>query len=367
MPSPRALALSLLTTLTIGGISFADGQLPPPPPPPAAPRDPNAVPPVVAPAPKPPIPADAPRAVLDRNTHDFGTAKQNAELKASFTLKNEGKSTLTVELRADCGCAAAIADVKSLEPGESTPIRMTFRTQHYVGTVTKRVRVLTNDPVDPTLEIKVKVDVAEGVVVDPAYFYFGYVEAGTAPSLTIKVQWKDGVGAPFDLVSSEAPGLDVDVATKKFDAVPWHGYEVTATFRKPPPIGRVTGSVVLRTSAADSPRIVVTLTADVSGKIWVDRREVSLGFLPQGKERTIMVGCHALKTGADLGTVTAKARNGRVVVRAVRAQDKEWLIEIQSPETAAAGRLEDVVEVTSSLVPETAEIVVKGEILPKKD
>lgn len=366
MASPRALALSLLTTLAIGGISFADGQLPPPPPP-GAPLDPVPVPPVVVPAQKAPIPANAPRAVLDRLAHDFGTAKQNAELKTTFTLKNEGRSTLTFELRADCGCAAATTDVKALEPGESTPVRMSFRTQHYVGPVTKRIRVLSNDAVEPSLEIKVKVDVSEGVVVDPAYFYFGYVEAGTAPSLTIKVQWKDGVGTPFELTSSEAPGLDVDVTTKKFDTAPWHGYEVTTTFRKPPPIGRASGTVILRTNSADSPRITVTLTADVSGKIWVDRREVSLGLLPQGKERTVMVGCHAAKPGIDLGTVTAKARSGRVIVRAVRAEDKEWLIEIQSPEAAAPGTLADVIEVTSSLVPEIAEIAVKGEVLPKKD
>ena len=84
--------------------------------------------------------------------------------------------------------------------------------------MTKRIRVLTNDPANPSLEIRLKVDVSAGVVVDPARFYFGAVEVGTAPSLTIKIQWKDGVGTPFELTSSEIPGLDIALTTKKFDA-----------------------------------------------------------------------------------------------------------------------------------------------------
>ena len=116
MPSRRALVNSLATALlasaAIGGLSSADGQLPPPAPPPlTSPTD--ALPPVVVSKPAPAIPADAPKAVLDRSEHDFGVSKQEAELKTEFRLTNEGKSPLTLELRADCGCAAGIADVSA--------------------------------------------------------------------------------------------------------------------------------------------------------------------------------------------------------------------------------------------------------------
>ncbi len=384
MPSPRRFLLVSLAALAIGGLSFADGPvppvapappvapgspLPPPPPPapPATPPDPALLPPVVAPAPSVAADPNAAKAVLDRRAHDFGTAKQGAELKADFTLKNEGKSTLTLQLRADCGCAAAIADVKSLEPNASTTIHVTYLTRDYVGPLVKRIHVLSNDPVDPRLEISLRVDVAEGVVLDPAFLYFGYVEAGSSPSKSIKVQWKDGVGTPFEIASSEVSGLDMALTSKRFDADAWHGYEVTATFRKPPAIGTWSGTAILKLGSADGRRITIPVSAFVSGKVFLDRREVSLGLLPQGKERTVMIGCRGLRPEIDIGVVTAKSRNGRVVVRAIRAQDKEWLIEIQAPETATVGRLDDVVEVTSSTIPETAEIVVKGEVLAKKD
>lgn len=369
-PSPLRVSLLLAACGLVGlAAAFADGQLPPPPPPPqpAPPLPtPGALPPVTAPAKPKDVPADAPVAALDRLEHDFGVAKQETDLKTEFTLKNEGKSTLTFDLHADCGCSIPVSDVRSLEPGQSTPIRVTFRTFAMVGRQSKRVRVLSNDPARTTLEIHLKADISAGVVVDPMRFYFGQVEVGTAPSLTIKVQWKDGIGSPFKILSTEIPGLDLALSTKPFDAPPWHGYEVTAAFKSPPPVGTVSGTAIVRTDSPDVPRISAAVTAFVSGRIWLDRREISLGLLPQGKERVVSVGCRALKPGIDLGAVTAKARGGRVKVAAIRAQE-EWLIEIASPEGAAPGRLDDVIDVACALPGETAEIAVKGEVLAKKD
>ena len=158
----------------------------------------------------------------------------------------------------------------------------------------------------------------------------------------------------------------MELTTKPFEAPPWHGYEVTAAFRKPPAVGTVSGTAILRTDSPDAKRISAAVTAFVSGKIFLDRREISLGLLPEGKERIVSVGCRALRAGIDLGTVTAKARDGRVTVRAIRAQE-EWLIEIGSKVDSPVGRLDDVIDVTSSLPGETAQIVVKGEVLAKRD
>lgn len=379
MSPSRSRLASLAAALLLGGIAFADdpapGALPAPPPPPVVPTPPAAPP--VAPAPVPvsptpttPAPAPAPaaggpKAVVEPLEHDFGTVKQEAEFKTEFTLRNEGTSTLTFEPRADCGCSAATTDTNSLEPGESTKVRVLFRTFAFVGPVTKRIRLVTREPDHKTIvEMKIKADVSSGVVVDPARFFFGPVEIGSKPSLTLKVEWKEGAGTPFKILSTEVPGIDLELTTKPFDAPPWHGYEVTATFRTPPPVGTVSGTAIVRTDSPDAPRVTAAVTAFVSGKLWVDRREVSLGMIREGKERATMVGCRALRPGVDIGEVTAKARAGKVSVRAIRS-GSEWMIEIQSPETAKPGRLDDVVDVSCGIEGEKAEIAVRGEVLAK--
>ncbi len=325
-------------------------------PAPAAPGSP-------APA-QPPPTGKRPRIQLDRTTYDFGVAKQEAELDGEVVVTNLGDAPLHIlDLRASCGCSAATLLEREIPPGEHRAIALKFRTFTMSGEVVKHVRVFSDDPEHPELQIALTVDIAAGIVVEPSGFYYGQVEVGQAPTASIRVKWRDGVGTPFQLTGLEAPGLDLDVTSKPFEAGTWHGYELTAKFRKPPPVGTVSGTVVVRTDLPEVPRLLAHVTAYVSGKVWLDRREVSIGMLPQGKPRTVMVGCRGLTTAVDLGEVKAAARKGQVAARAIRS-GKEWVIEVKVPETAAAGRIDDVVDVTCGIAGEApAEIRVKGEVL----
>jgi len=291
-------------------------------------------------------------------------------------MRNDGQAPLHVrEVRADCGCYSASMTVREVAPGATAPLAITFRTFTMAGPLTKRIRVSTDDPDRPVAELLLRVDIAAGIVLDPARFYFGQVLVGTAPSTSVTLKWKDGVGKPFRLVATEAPGLDLALETKPFEAPPWHGVTVEAKFAKPPPIGTVSGTVLLRTDDPDYPRIASSVTAFVSGKVWVDQRAVSTGMVPYGKGRTLMVRARGITAATDLGAVTAKARKGRVLVRVVPGGTvpgpgggaREWLVEISPPEPAEPGRVDDVVEVSSSNPGEPpAEIAVAGQVLERQ-
>jgi uncharacterized protein DUF1573 len=59
----------------------------------------------------------------DPATHDFGTVRQGALLKTSFTLTNQGpKAIEIVSLLKSCTCTEAKALKQRLEPGETTSI-----------------------------------------------------------------------------------------------------------------------------------------------------------------------------------------------------------------------------------------------------
>jgi hypothetical protein len=339
------------------------------PPAPGAPSPPPAAPPPPsAPGPAgPAVPAvPAPRASFDREEHDFGVTRQEQDLHTEFRLTNAGTATLTLlDLHADCGCAAGTASAKEIAPGATITIAGTLRTMRAAGVVTKRLIVTTNDPVRPRVELKMRIDVALGIVLAPARLYFGDVAAGTTPSTSMRVQWRDGVGTPFRVTAVESPGVAMTFATKEFHTPPWQGYEVTATFQTPPPVGTVSAMAIVRTDDADaaSARISVPIQAFVSGKVWLDRRAVSLGIVPFGKGRPIAVICRPFGAGVDLGEVTATSRKGRVECKAIRS-GKEWVVTITLPETSPSGRVEDVVEVKSSIAGEPpAEVVVTGTVM----
>jgi hypothetical protein len=367
----RFLAATAFSAALAG--SWASAEPPTPPasaPVPVAPVPVAPVPPLVTAPPVAPAPPAGPRAriAFDREQHDFGVVKQEQDLATEFTVRNDGDATLRIgDVRSDCGCSTAVAQSKELAPGASTTLRVTFRTFTMSGPVTKRVKVASNDPERPEVELKVRVDIAGGIVLDPARFYFGPVLAGTSPTSSITARWRDGVGRPFRITKVEAPGVDVVFDVKPHEAPPWHGWVVTARFAKPPAIGTVSGTALLRTDDPDYPRLPAPVTAFVSGRVWLDRREARLGLVRQGLGRTLMIGCRGLTPDVDLGEVKVRSRKGVVTAKAVRTggNQKEWLIEVRLPEDAPPGKVEDVVEVRSALEGEPpAEIAVSGEVVP---
>jgi hypothetical protein len=357
----RAIAFS---TAAAASLAFAE---PPPSPAPSPSPVPLEKPPVPAPAP-PQAAGPRPRIAFDREVHDFGVVKQEQDLATEFTIRNDGDVTLKIgDVRSDCGCSTAVAKSKEIAPGEKTTLEVTFRTFTMSGPVSKRVKVASNDPERPEVELRVKVDIAGGIVLDPARFYFGPVLVGTAPTSSLTARWRDGVGRPFKITKVEAPGVDVVFDVQPHEAPPWHGWVVTARFSKPPAIGTVSGTALLRTDDSDYPRLAAPVTAFVSGRVWLDRREARFGLVREGLGRTLMIGCRGLKPDVDLGEVKAVSRKGVVEAKAIRTGGnlREWLIEVKLPEGAAPGKVEDVVEVRSQLEGEPpSEIAVSGEVIP---
>ncbi len=324
---------------------------------------------------EPPAPGAGARIAVDRESHDFGVARQQETLSTQFEVRNAGDGLLTIlDVESGCACSTAVLGAKEVAPGRweigpggSMPLKVTLNTLTWSGPLVKTVRIRSNDPQRPLVELRLKVDVSAGVVVEPARLWFGTVLVGTAPPTSLTAKWKDGAGKPFKVTGVEAPGLDLAFEVAPFEAPPWHGWTVTARFSKPPPVGRLAGTAIVRTDHPDYPRIDASVWADVSGRVWIDRREMRMGFVKEGKGRTIVASCRGIRPDVDLGEVTVKARAGRVAARAIRSAGnmREWVIEVSVPETAPPGKVDDVVEVTSSLVTEPpALIAVTGEVLP---
>ncbi len=105
----------------------------------------------------------APRIRVEPVSFDFGNALPGKTLRMEFTIRNSGDAALELEgVSTTCGCTAAIAGVSRIEPGRSTPLRVTFQTRSFSGRVERRVLVRSNDPETPLLEVKISATVGEG-------------------------------------------------------------------------------------------------------------------------------------------------------------------------------------------------------------
>jgi hypothetical protein len=310
-----------------------------------------------------------PRISFDRTSHDFGAVKQNSEVKTEFTVENQGTATLHVQsVRGDCGCANASISERELAPGGKATISVAFHTYTFVGPHKKHVRVSSDDPAKPDVDLDIAVDVSAGIVLEPANFFFDMALAGTSPTAKVVAKWKEGVGRPFRVTKVEAVGADVRFTTEPWDAPPWHGRAITMVFPKPPLAGIVTGRALISTDDPDVPQLTALVGGMVSGKVWLAQRVTSFGIVGFGKGASLEIPCHGFDATVDLGEVTAKARKGQVEAKAVRdpANPREWKIAIRLPPETKDGSVEDVVEVHTA-VPgeETVEIQVTGTVMPK--
>jgi len=105
----------------------------------------------------------APRIRVEPESFDFGNALPGKTLRKEFTILNFGDAALELEsVSTTCGCTAALAGARRIEPGRSTPLRVTFQTRRYSGKVERRVLIRSNDPKTPLLEVRLSATVAEG-------------------------------------------------------------------------------------------------------------------------------------------------------------------------------------------------------------
>ncbi len=117
--------------------------------------------------------------------HDFGKESTFSEGQKSFIVKNVGTGPLTLKSgTSSCFCTVANFTNKDgtankdaslvLEPGESTPIQVSWKTKDKPGKFGQRVTVLTSDPSQPELDFSVTGEVFPPIVTMPEDMNFDF-------------------------------------------------------------------------------------------------------------------------------------------------------------------------------------------------
>jgi hypothetical protein len=82
--------------------------------------------------------------------HDFGVVKEGKIMDYTFKFKNTGKSTLEIkDIKTSCGCTAALASSKKIEPGKEGTLKIELDTSNRSGRMSRNITVFSNDPEEP--------------------------------------------------------------------------------------------------------------------------------------------------------------------------------------------------------------------------
>jgi hypothetical protein len=99
--------------------------------------------------------ANAPQVQFEETNKDFGIVNEGDIIEHKFILTNTGKSDLIIrKIRASCGCTTVAPDVNVLQPGKQTALSASFRTAGFSGRQSKSITVITNDPKQPNVVLR---------------------------------------------------------------------------------------------------------------------------------------------------------------------------------------------------------------------
>jgi hypothetical protein len=106
--------------------------------------------------------AAAPVANFEEKVFDFDTIKEGESVKHSFKLTNTGKSDLLIrDIKTTCGCTTA-QNPGIVKAGASTSIDVTFNSRGKRGRQNKAITVISNDPQNSTIILRLVGNIAEG-------------------------------------------------------------------------------------------------------------------------------------------------------------------------------------------------------------
>ena len=104
--------------------------------------------------------ANAPKADFETKEFNFNTIKEGDLANFDFKLTNNGKSDLLIrKVKASCGCTAVTPSETTIKPGQSTAIKTIFNSAGKPGKQNKNITVITNDPDNTTITLRITGDV----------------------------------------------------------------------------------------------------------------------------------------------------------------------------------------------------------------
>jgi hypothetical protein len=199
-----------------------------------------------------------PRIVLESLAYDFGPLAPNATATHRFKVSNAGGAPLTIaKLNPSCGCTSTVLGKKTLAPGESTELEVTFSAAGSIGPTRKSIQVVSNDPQRPVLDLTFTADVSPAVKADTDSVRFEDLEPSDQPMASVKVATATDRPLRLDNVQlSRAPWLGV--VTREEGRELWVDFHLVAS--KLPP-GKLSGTDTVTLQLSNPNTSFLKLTA----------------------------------------------------------------------------------------------------------
>lgn len=222
-----------------------------------------------------------PKAVLEEETHEFGSMELGQTLSHPYVVRNEGEAPLLLDLKAvQCKCTVPTVPKDPIPPGESVEIMLEWKPEVAAEEFHQMAQIWTNDPENPLLELHVKGAVDRLFYLRPAsdwqvnrlnpddpIEFTGSIVSGIEDEFKII-----DYSASTDLIQAEfVPLTPEELEEERVKS----GYRVKGTLSGDTPIGKFRETLTMVTDLAENHKVAVHVTGffpgpfSILGKDWI--------------------------------------------------------------------------------------------------
>jgi len=268
-----------------------------------------------------------PKAVVEGGkVHEFGRMELNSTGKYTFVIRNVGEAPLRLTKEGTtCKCTLSELEKGEVAPGETVEVTLEWHPFKYAEVFSQMATLGSNDPENPTIELRITGSVVQALVLEPNSFRVTNLSAGETRTLQAKfLSYKED---DVEITSMQATGEEADHF--QFDHRPLTsdelaehegaltGYAITMVVQPGLPLGTHRNPIVIESTSRLLPTYEAEVTADVVGDITIvalktyreDRNTLYLGRLKQGsglqtKIFLIVKGPHRDTVSFEAGSAT---------------------------------------------------------------
>lgn len=309
-----------------------------------------------------------PAAVALESIKDFGVVNKGQRVTHEFHIRNDGDAVLRItDVKPSCGCTVADFD-KTVAAGEIGKVTATVDTRNFKGGIAKSVRVYTNDPDNPQIDLVIKANVKSQIEVDPGYARFIAVY-GEPQKTSVQTVWS-GDRDDLRILKAESPYSFVKVVHReasedeKASGVKGPQWQVEVSLDKDAPVGPIADFIVLTTNHPKLKTMRIPVSGFVRPVMSVTPRLQDFGRRELTEPQTASLEIRNLSsTAVDLGEISTDVSGLNAEIEPVE-EGRLYKVLLTLEPGMAKGDFEGLVTIsTNSSKQPTIEVSVKGVIL----
>ncbi len=311
----------------------------------------------------------APKVEVSKMDWNFGEVWQGEKLSTEIVVKNVGDLPLEIKnVKTSCNCTAPTKPKSPLPPGESSPLGIAYDSKHKTGAVNQTVTLETNDPLQPSLGIRVTGQVKPMYEITPKEgLIFGQMFETSAVEHSVEITNRYTEKMQLRLKEGQDMG-PFQVELKELE--PGNKYKLTVRTKPPMTVGRWNVFPTILTTWERLPEIPEQIYGFVGDPVRVDEPRLRIGRTsPFGLEKKLKL---FYAPDQPIDVVTARGVPDSIQVSVEKPQpnadgktDAPFIITVKLPPASQLVDTPDVrVEIqTNAKAPEYQKLVVPVELV----